>query len=282
VPVSSKHTAHRLGYVKDRPGAHKRFYHLPARDVQFPATFILTNLSPVLDQGQLGSCTANGASRMLAMTHYRLFGEWINPSRLYIYWNSRALEGTTDQDAGAMPADVMQALCSTNGGWCPEILWPYDVAQYATQPPAVCYQYGYTNVVIQDQSVNMAMQDFKTVLYSEQTPIGFGMQVYGEPHGLESKACSTDGLCGLPSRMDILRGGLGGHFVTIVGWDDAIKIPVPKVGWFDSQRYSVGAWKVANSWGEGWGLGGYFWLPYDYTFNGNQLCSDPWALIRMQ
>ena len=86
----------------------------------------------------------------------------------------------------------------------------------------------------------------------------------------------------MPSRLDILRGGLGGHFVTICGWDDTVQIPVAKVGWLDRQRYSVGAWKVANSWGEGWGLGGYFWLPYDYTFNGNQICSDPWALIGMQ
>jgi len=39
---------------------------------------------------------------------------------------------------------------------------------------------------------------------------------------------------------------VGGHVVTIVGYDD-----------------NEGCWMVKNSWGSGWGLGGYFKLAYD-------------------
>lgn len=54
----------------------------------------------------------------------------------------------------------------------------------------------------------------------------------------------------------------GGHAVAIVGWDDAFsasKFATPPPG--------DGAWIVRNSWGTGWGDGGYFYVSYhDKTF----------------
>jgi len=55
---------------------------------------------------------------------------------------------------------------------------------------------------------------------------------------------------------------LGGHAVLAVGYDDA------------SQRFTI-----RNSWGTGWGMKGYFTMPYAYLEDRN-LSDDFWTVRR--
>ena len=61
----------------------------------------------------------------------------------------------------------------------------------------------------------------------------------------------------MPSKNESI---LGGHAVVAVGYDDA------------SKRFII-----RNSWGTGWGMKGYFTMPYDYLLHEN-LSDDFWTI----
>jgi len=58
-----------------------------------------------------------------------------------------------------------------------------------------------------------------------------------------------------------LNGTVGGHGMTIVGYDDNIWNDINSNGLVDAGE--LGAFKVANSWGAGWRNAGFIWASYD-------------------
>src|SRR5690349_16381188 len=102
------HMAHRIpkyGWIPDLPDARDHMYAAPPRVLAAlpPQVDLRPHCPLVLDQGELGSCTANA----IANAHFfdqqqqNARGAFL-PSRLFIYYNERAMEGTVRFDAGAM------------------------------------------------------------------------------------------------------------------------------------------------------------------------------------
>merc|ERR1719369_1937925 len=87
---------------------------------------------PVYNQGKLGSCTANA---ICAAVHYDQVQQGLvafAPSRLFVYYNERAMEGTIDTDSGAMIRDGMKSLNKL--GVCTEECWPYNIDVFTEKP----------------------------------------------------------------------------------------------------------------------------------------------------
>ena len=257
---------HVYGRVKDapeNPAQPDRRYRVAA-PIALPASVDLrTNCPAVYDQGQLGSCTANAIAAAYDFENHLQGQPWLFPSRLFIYFCEREMEGTIGQDAGAQLRDGLSVV--TFRGCCPDSVWPYIVANFAKRPPLNAYMSAKNDQVLQSLRVQQDLVQIRAVL-AQGHPVVFGFTVYSS---FESAAVAKTGLAPMPGKNEQI---LGGHAVLIVGYCDTLKMPGAK---------KAGAFLVRNSWGASWGLQGYFWIAYEYLTNA-KLASDFWAILKVE
>ncbi len=94
--------------------------------------------SPIVNQGNLGSCTANAASGILEFFCKKAYGAYSPVSRLFIYKATRNLMKTTG-DTGAYIRTTMGALALF--GAPPEKYWDYSIDKFDTEPQSFCYSF---------------------------------------------------------------------------------------------------------------------------------------------
>jgi C1A family cysteine protease len=206
----------------------------------------------VEDQGQLGSCTANALAGALEFLELKDGVRFEDFSRLFIYYNERLMEHTIKSDSGAMLRDGIKTLAGQ--GVCPEKKWPYKISQFSLKPPSSCYREALKHRITSYHRV-ITLGEMRNCL-AEGFPFVFGFTVY---ESFESQKVAQTGCLNMPSKGERQ---LGGHAVMAVGYDHPEK------------RFIV-----RNSWGEAWGLNGYFTMPYEYLTDRN-LSDDFWTIRR--
>lgn len=244
----------RYGWIRDLPDHRDRFWAAPTlASAQLPPTVDLrAQCPPVYDQGELGSCTANAIAGAVQFDEIRsgIAPTW-TPSRLFIYYNERALEGTTGSDSGAQLRDGIKVIAGQ--GVCPESDWPYDVARFAERPSQQAYDDAVRDRVGSYQRLTQSLTQLRTCLASKFTFV-FGFTVFTS---FESAEVAATGVIPLPQPSE---SPVGGHAVACVGYDDARQ-----------------SFILRNSWGAGWGDGGYGWMPYAYMLDPG-LAADFWTI----
>jgi C1A family cysteine protease len=240
------------GWVPDIPDNRdvmfRKVYRMPAK---LPSSVDLRpQCSPVEDQGQLGSCTANalvGALEFLTIKNKKPFADM---SRLFVYYNERVIERSVKQDSGAMLRDGIKTLAKQ--GACTEKLWPYDVNKFTAKPTAACYKQALNHQILSYQRIDTV--DEMRACLADGFPFVFGFTVY---EGFESRDVAKTGVLNMPGSKEKV---MGGHAVMGVGYDHRAK------------RFIV-----RNSWSESWGQKGYFTMPYAYLAKRN-LSDDFWTI----
>src|ERR1700682_1791556 len=88
-------------------------------------------MPPVYNQGQTSSCCGNGTAGALHYMRRKQGLAEFAPSRMFIYWNGRDLEGSANVDGGAQVRDVIKATAAL--GACSEAEWTFDPAHINTR-----------------------------------------------------------------------------------------------------------------------------------------------------
>lgn len=219
---------------------------------------------PVYDQGPLGSCTANA---IIAAYEYDLIRcnipnppvecpvaiEYPNLSRLFLYYNERLMEGTTQIDAGAVIRDGIKSIAKL--GCCKEEIWPYQIAKFRDRPADEAYVEAQNHQAILYASVEESVLGIQIAL-SDGYPVIFGFTVYDS---FESEEVARTGIMPMPGKEEKV---VGGHAVVAVGYD------------IEKEQLIV-----RNSWGENFGDKGYFYMPFNYV---HHLCRDFWVLKQVE
>ena len=271
-PRTSKH-GRRYNWHPDLPDQRDfLFSEQMTTPLKLPKTVDLRDeCPPVFDQGKIGSCTGNALAAAIDFIELRELGEKKNKtaaknavlpeifgrggrfsavSRLFIYYNERAIEGTVDQDGGAQLRDGIKVLAQF--GACRESLWKYTATNVLKKPATKAFAEAKAHCVSTYMSLR-TLDEMKQCL-ALGFPVVFGFSVY---ESFESPDVARTGLMPMPEEGESM---LGGHAVMAVGYDDGKEQLI-----------------VRNSWGAKWGDGGYFRMPYEYV-EGLKLARDFWTV----
>ncbi|TKJ38559.1 hypothetical protein CEE37_12405 [candidate division LCP-89 bacterium B3_LCP] len=220
------------------------------------------NFPPVGNQGGQGSCTAFATAY-----YYKSYQEWqehgwdledlnhrFSPAFVYNQING-------GNDVGSYPSDAFLLL--TELGCASWAQMPYTDQNCTTQPNEETY---YTAIPYRSQDVYyIDLYDDLDVLKNhllDGNAAAFAFSVYDNFNNISN-------FNNIYCASQVVGTNPGGHCVTFCGFDDSLET-----------ADGYGAFKVANSWGSGWGDGGYFWITYQavqvdtITWQWGYYCTD--------
>jgi len=195
--------------------------------------------SAVEQQDQLNSCTANAVVGAMEMLERKQGLPQRDLSRLFVYWNTRVLDGSTGKDAGAYISSAMRAVKAS--GACLESIWPYNVRAVFSKPSTGAYRDGMLRQAVEYARVAQGSGVLQAL--NGGLPVVYGTMLY---ESFEAVTGQT-GVVPIPAPGETQ---VGGHAMLIVGYD------------LDSKTYLV-----RNSWGAKWGLAGYCKVPFALVDN---------------
>jgi C1A family cysteine protease len=208
---------------------------------------------PILNQKDLGACTANATSNAILFYLKKNQKKEYQPSRLYIYYFSRLLENTINEDSGCTIRNVLKAI--NLYGACDEFLYPYKIKKYKNKPPYECIKNAKQNIKhIEYISISQNLNIIKNCIYQQHLII-FGIEIYDS---FKNDCTLQNGNVPMPNIN--LENYLGLHCILLIGYDDKQKIFI-----------------CQNSWGSDVGRNGLFNIPYNYILS-NRLAADFWII----
>lgn len=223
------------------------------RVTKLPAAVDLRQFCPpVMNQGQLGSCTAHGITGALRFLLIKAGKKDMPLARLQLYYDERSVEGTIREDSGAEIRDGIK--CAAKLGVAHEGLWPYKISKFKSKPGLAVYRDAvqlealtYERVVVDTNKVKAAL--------ALGFPVVIGLSLYDS---FETDDVARTGDVPMPVLDNEQM--IGGHCMYVVGY---------------GQR--KGTFTVRNSWDTDWGDKGDCYMPEAYI-GSTKYGSDYWVI----
>jgi C1A family cysteine protease len=210
----------------------------------------------VYDQLHLNSCSANALAAALRFDEIKEGHRGVSePSRLFIYFNERVVANVASQDAPVPLRDGYRTIAKF--GACSERMWPYEPRRFRRRPTPACYRGGRRHRAIEYFRMRRQLSHLRACLAADRFPFVFALAVH---RSMLVRPTRRTGVVSVPTRRDAF---VGGHAVMAVGYDHPARQLM-----------------FRNSWGRGWGDGGYGYLPYEFLTS-SALTWDFWTMRRV-
>lgn len=202
----------------------------------------------VYQQYRTQSCSANAIASALAVFSNQHDLRLRPPSRLFMYYNARALTGTQHTDSGTTIRTAIKAVA--HYGVCPERQWPFLKGKITIRPLRACYH----DAVVPPLGYFRIAQDLEQLraALAQGHAFIFGIQAYGQPF----TEADRSGRLRLPRKSDTF---FGGHALIATGYNSAKKTFIAR-----------------NSLGRDYADDGFFAIP-DAYFTDPELTYDFWT-----
>lgn len=248
--LSDEEKKHRLGALVDKSAAtlsytNSIYTDAVANAVALPAAFDWRNyngqnfVTPVRDQGQCGSCWAFSSTAVLEAKALITLNQ-PNTDLNLAEQTLVSCSGAGSCNGGYMNKAADFLLKSGTGA---EATFPYTRTNNACSAATANWQanaYKIKDWHYVSSYATVSADAIKNAIYNSG-PLVISMTVYNDFYSYKSGVYSV-----------VSGSALGGHAVTVVGWDDSAK-----------------AFIVKNSWGTGWGDKGYFKIAYTELYGGS-------------
>jgi C1A family cysteine protease len=225
--------------------------------------------SPVKDQGQLGSCTANMAANMYEYMSKRARSSYVELSRLFIYKTTRWLLHLTG-DTGAYIRSALGALVVY--GAPPEEYYPYEISKFDETPDVLNTGFAQSFQVTKYFRLDKGIPSNEQLILrmKEYLAKGFCLGIGFTVFDSLEEAATNGGYIPFPKPTESVQGG---HAIAIIGYDE-------------KKDNEGGAFLIKNSWGTDWGERGYGWLPMRYFVRQESadapLADDIWTIVKQE
>ena len=212
-------------------------------------------MPPVYKQGSIGDCTAHAVVSLYVYHHVSSGGKRFTPSPMFVYYNTRMLENTTQIDCGASIRSAIKA--TVKYGVCNYECWPSDETKLRTRPYKRCYTQAQKKPTIEYFRVDQSLHNIRVCLFQNK-PVACGIAAY------ESYELPQVARTGFIDRPAFTERCLGGHAIVLTGYDDTTNL-----------------FEFRNSHGSEWGIDGYGTIPYSYILD-RYLSDDFWTINHVE